>query len=113
MRWSANRAILVVAIILCGIAGLLAKSGLQSHSAQTNGQRTEPLLVATGAFAFPDDFADAVLTHADTGNGPRSKATQYRRLSASNCTERVVGSGEKTARSYGGAPDRGIKSTLT
>lgn len=98
MRRSANRAILVVAVILCGIAALLAGSGFQSHSAQTNGQRAVPLLVANGALAFPEDFADAVLTRADTGNAV--EANQDRRFSATNCTERVVGSGAQTARSH-------------
>jgi hypothetical protein len=52
MRWSANRAILIVAVILFGIAALLAGRWLQGHSAQTHAQTIVPLLVAIGALAF-------------------------------------------------------------
>ena len=52
MGWGANRAILIVAGILCGIAALLAGSWFQSDSAQTDAQRTVQLLFANGALAF-------------------------------------------------------------
>ena len=52
MRWSANPAILIAAVILCGIAALPAGSWLGSHSAQTVAQRTAPLPFANGAPAL-------------------------------------------------------------
>jgi pilus assembly protein CpaB len=52
MRRSTNLAILIVAVILGGVAAFLARSWLQSHSAQTDAQKTESILVASGALAF-------------------------------------------------------------
>ena len=52
MHRSTNLAILVVAVILGGFAAFLARSWLQSHSAQTDAQKTVPILVATDTLAF-------------------------------------------------------------
>jgi Flp pilus assembly protein CpaB len=52
MGWSANRAILIVAVILCGAAALPAGSWPQSHSARIDAQRTVLLLIANAAPAL-------------------------------------------------------------
>jgi pilus assembly protein CpaB len=52
MRRNTNLAILVVALILGGVAALLARSWLQSHSARTDIQETVSILVSNGALAF-------------------------------------------------------------
>ena len=52
MRFGANRAILIVAVILCGAAALPAGSWPRSHSARTDAQRTARLLTANAASAL-------------------------------------------------------------
>jgi pilus assembly protein CpaB len=52
MRGSTNLVILVFAVILGGVAAFLARSWLQSHSAQADTQKTVPILVATDTLAF-------------------------------------------------------------
>jgi pilus assembly protein CpaB len=52
MRRGTNLAILIVAVLLGGVAAFLARSWLQSHSGQTDGQKTVSILVANDTLAF-------------------------------------------------------------
>jgi pilus assembly protein CpaB len=52
MRRSTNFLVLIVAVMLGGIAAFLARSWLQSHSADANAQKTVSILVATNSLAF-------------------------------------------------------------
>jgi pilus assembly protein CpaB len=52
MRRSTNLAILIIAVLLGGVAAFLARSWLQSHSGQADGQKTVSILVANDTLAF-------------------------------------------------------------
>ena len=52
MRRSTNLGILIIAVLLGGVAAFLARSWLQSHSAQADAQKTVSILVANDTLAL-------------------------------------------------------------